>query len=131
MVCENLNDNLFSVGRLCDAGFSVGFTSHACYVFTGESFKGKPVCQQARDTKTGLYPIFLVESEDCRPMLLPGDRGEVHGASVVKIDDVRKHFGQLTQWAETKLVEGRGAKVGPWLRIQFKDFEGSLVHLLV
>src|SRR5579872_2948530 len=68
--CERLNDNLLSVGRLCDAGFSVVFTARNCLVFVGDRFRGKPLHQQARDPATGLYPIFLVQNldGDCRPM---------------------------------------------------------------
>src|SRR4051812_48238776 len=40
--CEKLNDNLLSVGRLCDAGFSVAFTAKNCLVFVGDSFRENP-----------------------------------------------------------------------------------------
>src|SRR5579872_5368733 len=60
--CEKLNDNLLSVGRLCDSGFSVVFTARNCCVFVGDHFRGKPIHQQARDPATGLYPVFLVEN---------------------------------------------------------------------
>jgi len=132
--CDKLNDNLLSVGRLCDAGFSVVFTSHDCFVFAGEHFRGKPVHQQARDASTGLYPISLVRdfAEDCRPMRLPGDSGGAHGASNIHagidIADVRHHFGKLSEWASAKIAEGRGGKIGPRLKIIFQDFDGRMTH---
>jgi hypothetical protein len=111
--CESLNDNLLSVGRLCDAGFSVVFSSRTCFVFLGDHFRGKPIYQQPRDPKTGLYPIFLVEQKGGRPMRLPGDSGGAHGASDISFDRVRNHFGQLSEWADAKLAKERGAKSGP------------------
>ena len=91
--------------------------------------KGKPIFSQPRDVRTGLYPVFLEKlSENCRPMLLPGDGGGEHGASwKFSISDVRVHFGQLAEWAEAKLTEDRGAKSGPRLRNTFRNFEGNLV----
>ena len=128
--CDALNDNLLSVGRLCDSGFSVTFTRHGCCVYVGDNFRGKPI-QQPRDPATGLYPIYLVQNfeGDCRPMKLPGGSREANGTPVsmtsfsVSIEDVRKHFGQLTEWARSKITEGRGAKEGPRLQIKFKNFE--------
>src|SRR5690348_7585978 len=145
--CESLNDNLLSVGRLCDEGFSVVFTARTCFVFQGDSFRGKPVYQQPRDSKTGLYPVFLSESVfltevvgDCRPMRLPGDSGGARGTSIspgsscssstfsshISLNDIRKHFGELSEWASAKIAEGRGAKRGPQLRIMFKNFEDKM-----
>jgi len=128
--CEQLNDNLLSVGRLCDAGFSVVFNSQSCSVFSGEKVHGKPIYQSPRDSDTGLYPVFLNECKgDCRPMRLPGDRGGVNGASDTKSDisivDLRKHFGTLSEWASAKLTEDRGAK-SPWLKNTFANFVHSL-----
>ena len=63
-------------------------------------------------------------------MKLPGDRGGANGTSIflrdISINDVRSHFGELTEWASAKIAEGRGAKKGPRLRILFKNFESNL-----
>src|ERR1700760_85997 len=59
-------------------------------------------------------------------MRLPGGSREAHGTPIIStfvIEDVRKHFGQLSEWARSKIDEGRGAKPGPRLHIKFKNFE--------
>ena len=57
VVCENLKDNLISVGKMCDNGHTIIFHTGGYTIFEGEVVvQGEGVHAQGRDAKTGLDP---------------------------------------------------------------------------
>jgi hypothetical protein len=94
---EGLVDNLSSVGRLCEAGFSVVFDKFKCRIFLDKNFKveGQLVHAEGRDPRTGFYPltIYRKDSTGCSPNLGPRffDR--------VGVEEVRVLFAQFRPWA--------------------------------
>ena len=59
--CEKLSENLGSVGRLCEAGFSVVFDASGYRIFRGKlQIRHREVHKQDRDPRTGLYPLTLI-----------------------------------------------------------------------
>src|SRR6185312_12124717 len=84
VVSEGLTENLASVGRLCEAGFSVLFEEGRYRVFkSGLVVKGECAHSQPRDPRTGLYPLTLTLQTDCSSELpLCLTKGEVGAAEV-------------------------------------------------
>jgi hypothetical protein len=93
---EGLSDNLASVGRLCEAGFSVLFEEGRYRIFrTGLVIKGECVHSQPRDPRTGLYPLTLTLQADCSSELpLSSIKGELGVA------EVRLFLARFVAWAE-------------------------------
>ena len=57
---KTLTENLVSVGKLCEDGYTVVFDQNGYMIFQGKiEVKGDGVTGQDRDPLTGLYPITL------------------------------------------------------------------------
>jgi hypothetical protein len=58
---KNLRDNLVSVGKICDGGYTVVFNSCGTKIFPNKGFKteGKEIHGEGRDKKTGMFPLTL------------------------------------------------------------------------
>jgi hypothetical protein len=58
---SGLSENLASVGKICESGFSILFSRHGYTIFKSTSqVRGKPVHVQSRDPRTGLYPLTVM-----------------------------------------------------------------------
>jgi hypothetical protein len=60
---NGLAENLASVGKICESGFSVLFSRHGYTIFKSTSQRGKPVHTQSRDPRTGLYLLTLMSEK--------------------------------------------------------------------
>jgi len=109
VVSEGLTENLASVGRLCEAGFSVLFEEGRYRVFkSGLVVKGECAHSQPRDPRTGLYPLTLTLQTDCSSELpLSLTKGEVGVA------EVRLYLTRFVDWAiQTYHVDSKHFFVG-------------------
>ena len=57
----SLRDNLVSVGKICDGGFTIAFNACGVKIYSNKGFmvQGSEVHNELRDRATGLYPITL------------------------------------------------------------------------
>jgi len=58
--CDQLNENLVSVGKMCENKQVIVFDQHEYVIFKGKvSIQGEVVYAEGRDPQTGLYPLTL------------------------------------------------------------------------
>ena len=89
-----LQDNLASVGRLCEGGLAVLFDENGYQILQkGWQVSGGVIHKQRRDP-SGLYPLTLYFSDICRssPLLSISKKGE-------DISGIRNSFSVLKAWA--------------------------------
>jgi len=106
VVCENLKDNLISVGKMCDNGHTIIFHTGGYTIFEGEVVvQGEGVHAQGRDAKTGLYPLTLITHRpgeknfgDCRP------EGSTYPGGGRRTPKLNKNQNQNEEEQEEKLL---------------------------
>jgi hypothetical protein len=123
-----LSDNLASVGKICEGGFSILFSRHGYTIFKSTSqVRGKPVHTQSRDPRTGLYPLTLMsekfygqkqkQRDDLSDSGLRNSHDNIHrGAShpgdvVASAEDIRKFFSCIALWADAACHQERRAQL--------------------
>ena len=79
---NRLRDNLVSVGKLCDSGNTVVFNSCGSKVYPnrGLIIQGKELHTEARDRKTGMYPITMLQGNfmtNCSVNLKQGELSDL------------------------------------------------------
>jgi len=112
--CENISENLTSVGRLCENNFIVVFDSDKCKIFQRKNFRvgGECVHTEGRDPLTGLYPLTLYTNSHtqqhthCPPVggIVLSSGGVVRK---IRIENTRESLCYFVQWARTSIEKER------------------------
>jgi hypothetical protein len=108
--CENISENLSSVGRLCENNFIVIFDSDKCKIFTKKNFRvgGECVHTEGRDPHTGLYPLTLYTKSQTQQHThcSPGGGGVLSSGGAgrkIRIENTRESLCFFVQWARTSI----------------------------
>src|SRR5690349_6598360 len=92
--CDQLNENLISVGKMCENNNVIVFDQHEYVIFEGEvSIQGRVVHSQNRDPLTGLYALTL--TTDIRPEI----RTREH-VLFTDVNELRNICSVFQVWAE-------------------------------